>query len=120
MADPFYRTIWAHMQLRRLIPVFLLAWLLIDFSDPTLPGVFSLEGQQLFVDGALTLGKTTPVRSGHTHRPLLCQRIDVRECFASADSTSRQPRPVPRVPRYPERRYLASSSDPSSSSADPH
>jgi hypothetical protein len=93
---------------------------LVDFSDPTLPGAFSLEGQQLFVDGALTFSKTPPVRSGHTHRPLLCQRIDERECLAASDAASPQFRPAPRVPRYPERRYLASSSDASSSSADPH
>ena len=48
------------MVLRRLGPLLLLMYLLVDFSDPALPGVFYFDAPQLFVDGAVGASSAAP------------------------------------------------------------
>jgi len=48
------------MRTGRLWPLLLLLYVVIDFSDPSIPGVFFFETDQLFVEAAVTLAKATP------------------------------------------------------------
>ncbi len=111
------------MRLRRVVPLLLLACLLIDFSNPSLPGAFSLEGHQLFVDGALTVTTASPARTAVAPRlALISQRVVWREHPPAAGAGAPQPRARVR-PRFLERaehRSLAEAAGDPASSTDPH
>ena len=48
------------MHTGRLWALVLLLYVIIDFTDPSTPGVFFFDTDHLFVDAAVTLAKTTP------------------------------------------------------------
>ena len=110
------------MALRRLGPILFLAWLLIDFVDPSLPGVFYFEGQQLFMDGAVAMSSATPaLKVAPTHQPPRARRADEREIVATGPQPSRSNVVLRHSPqRRPDRHAQAYLSDLSSGSPDPH
>jgi hypothetical protein len=64
------------MRAARCWQVLLLVYLVFDFAHPWAPGVFFFEGDQLFVDGAVTLGKGTPPRPEPAPQPQPSVRIE--------------------------------------------
>ena len=110
------------MAIRRFGPILFLAWLLIDFVDPSLPGVFYFEGQQLFMDGAVATSSATPaVKVAQNHQPLRARRADEREIDATGPQPNRSNIALGRSPqRRPDRHSQAYVSDLSSGSPDPH
>ena len=86
----------------------LLLYLMFDFAHPWTPGVFFFEGDQLFVDGIVTLGKATPPRPAPAHEPHGILRLNdpdrgMRQAWRHRDDSSR--RFTPRT----EKRYSARS-----------
>lgn len=105
---------------RRLGSLLLLAFLVIDLTTPSLPGVFSIAGQPLFIESAVAMSNAAaPPRIAPAHQPQTAQRIDERDNTASyrARPLNRTLRPFT---RRPERRYQSRSSGPSSSSPEAH
>jgi hypothetical protein len=47
------------MRTGRFWPLLLLLYVVVDFADPSIPGVFFFETDQLFVEAAVTLAKAT-------------------------------------------------------------
>ena len=107
------------MYIRSLGTLLVLACLLVDFADPSLPGVFSLEEPQLFMDSALALTKAASARPAPTQQPQPLQPVDERLAIASSRAAQRSTRTRRRV-RQPERRYLSRSSGQASAPADAH
>lgn len=108
------------MYIRSLGTLLVLACLLVDFADPSLPGVFSLEEPQLFMDSALALTKAASARPAPTPQPQPLQPIDERVAIASSRAAQRSTRTRRRVRRQPERQYLSRSSGRASAAADAH
>ena len=110
------------MTLRRLGPILFLAWLLIDFVDPSLPGVFYFEGQQLFMDGAVATSSATPaVKVAQTHQPPRARRADDREIVATSPQPSRSNVALRHSPqRRPDRHSQLYVGDLSPGAPDPH
>jgi hypothetical protein len=48
------------MRTGRFWPLVLLLYVVVDFTDPSIPGVFFFDTDQLFMEAAVTLAKTTP------------------------------------------------------------
>ena len=100
----------------------LLVSLLLDFTHPWAPGIFFFEGDQLYIDGAVTLGKTMPPRPTMAHQRESTLRVEdraraVRQTALTRSETAR------RFTALPERRDLPSSTDrsaPPPSSPDAH
>jgi hypothetical protein len=110
------------MTLRRLGPILFLAWLLIDFVDPSLPGVFYFEGQQLFMDGAVATSCATPaLKVAQAHQSPRARRADDREIVATGPQPNRSNVALRRSPqRRSDRHAQTYVSDLSSGSPDPH
>src|SRR5262245_23016712 len=70
-------------------PILLVVCLALDFAQPWSPGVFSFEGDQLFLDGAITLGKMTPPRPAPAHEPQPVPRVDDPSAIVEQAWTSR-------------------------------
>ena len=49
--------------------ILLLLCLILDFAHPWAPGVFFFEGDRLFVESVVTLGKVSPPRPTPAHEP---------------------------------------------------
>jgi hypothetical protein len=106
------------MHIRSVGTLLVLACLLVDFANPSLPGVFSLEEPQLFMDGALA--KAAPARPAPTQQPQPLQPLDERVATSSSRAAQRSIGTRRRVRRHPERRYLSRSSGRASAPADAH
>jgi hypothetical protein len=48
------------MRTGRFWPLLLLLYVTVDFTDPSIPGVFFFETDHLFVEATVTLAKATP------------------------------------------------------------
>jgi len=57
------------MRTRRVWLWLLFLYVVVDFSDPSSPGVFFFDSEQLFVDAAVTHAKVTPLRIAPAPRP---------------------------------------------------
>jgi hypothetical protein len=110
------------MRIGRRWPLFLLVYLVFDFAHPWVPGVFSFEADQLFIDGVLTLGKIMPPRPALATEPQPSLQIE-DPGQAVRQSSSIQSETIRRFTALTERRYLSGSRDrssPPSASPDVH
>jgi hypothetical protein len=105
--------------MRCLKPFLFLAFLLVDFADPSLPGVFSLEARELFTESAGAVSRAGVGRAVRGHRPLRTVGSHESETTGSYQTrrVSHAPRPMRRTP---ERRYSSRSFEQSFTSPDAH
>src|SRR5688500_14895006 len=101
------------MRISRRWPLFLLIYLVFDFSHPWAPGAFFFEADQLFVDGAVTLGKVIPPRPALADEPQPALRVDHPDRAVERARSSRGDM-LRRFTSRIERRYSFRSSDRSS------
>jgi hypothetical protein len=84
-----------------------------DFADPSMPGVFEFEGEQVFISSAVLLSNVPVPRLGLFYRPQPAQRIerDPAGSIALASTTTAFRRLTRRIahrfPATPQRHVIA-------------
>jgi hypothetical protein len=110
------------MRIGRAAQLLLLVCLAFDFVHPWAPGVFFFEGDQLFVDGAVTLGTLKMPKPAPAHATQPALRVEESN-RAPAQASSSGGQALRRFTPRTEQRYVSRSSDrssPPSSSPDAH
>ena len=110
------------MRIGRAAQLLLLVCLAFDFVHPWAPGVFFFEGDQLFVDGAVTLGTLKMPKPAPTQATQPALRVE-ESTRAAAQAWSSGGQALRRFAPRTEQRYVSRSSDrssPAPSSPDAH
>ena len=102
---------------RRVLTLVVLAYLLVDYGDPSLPGVFSFASESLFV-GSVEARTGTPSVTA----PLMPAVLPVRQAFATAapPRATVTARPAVRPAPYSPRADVTASPPSPSDSAEDH
>jgi hypothetical protein len=107
------------MRRRYVLQLLVLAFLLIDLSNPFVPGVFSLEANQLYIDGALRLTHGGLAQPLPATRTAFSRGVIEHTCLGGEHAAPPQARARPRFLTHVDRRGLFDACD-STSSTDPH
>jgi hypothetical protein len=102
--------------LRRVLAFVVLAYLLADYCDPSVPGVFSFASDSLFVDSVEARAGTPSVTAPH-----VISVLPVRQMLAaSAPRATVTARPAGRPAPHPPRADVTASPPSPSDSAEDH
>jgi hypothetical protein len=104
----------------RVRSILLLMWLAMDLGNPALPGVFSFDGPQLFIDSAVSVGAAASPAKPQPHQPT-AEPVDQLLAPQIQRSLPRAaPRALGRAARQPEPPARLHSSGLDSPSPDAH